>query len=415
MNHKSYKEHICAKVQQPARLASAAAAARAIRQKSAPFTTPNPETLTCSNPVGESDTTCSHEDGDDVPLAGDWYKFKDADDQLVCRGGSQVCNNYWNIQNVAAVCCSAGGSDQSVCYTLWYVLSTADTRVHDICCDGAQTCYQVTFQNVNTLSCRGNTVCQGGTADVAGNLYCDGQSIVNTAEAKSACFKFPITFGKEVAGNHDHCIVCKGDETCRDQDWSFPNGGNVDMLCTDLASSGLKNCRDMNLLFDKDACVELKCEGTETGSLGGRLPCDVLGVWKKSSTNPTVTCKCTGKCNKINTGSVPTGYSAVTCSKNDATKPGCGVTCSRDDTACCKGDPTKAKNQGHPNCGVGECTTSTTTGQLIGDPHIDTFDGQHYLLLKQGSFSFWRFSGSLSWCHTKGPKFQSVPMIRLWN
>eukprot|EP00438_Fugacium_kawagutii_P015792 Skav230680 [mRNA] locus=scaffold2202:19501:20818:- [translate_table: standard] len=27
-----------------------------------------------------------------------------------------------------------------------------------------------------------------------------------------------------------------------------------------------------------------------------------------------------------------------------------------------------------------------------GDPHIDTFDKQHYLLLKQGTFSLWRFS-----------------------
>eukprot|EP00435_Cladocopium_sp_Y103_P053499 s995_g17.t1 len=39
-------------------------------------------------------------------------------------------------------------------------------------------------------------------------------------------------------------------------------------------------------------------------------------------------------------------------------------------------------------------TTSTTTqGGGRGDPHITTLSGEHYLLLGQGSFSFWRFSG----------------------
>lgn len=32
---------------------------------------------------------------------------------------------------------------------------------------------------------------------------------------------------------------------------------------------------------------------------------------------------------------------------------------------------------------------------LIGDPHIDTLKGEHYLLLKQGTFSLWHLSGSL--------------------
>lgn len=39
-------------------------------------------------------------------------------------------------------------------------------------------------------------------------------------------------------------------------------------------------------------------------------------------------------------------------------------------------------------------TTSTTAlGAGEGDPHIHTLDGEHYLLLSQGSFSFWRYSG----------------------
>lgn len=38
-------------------------------------------------------------------------------------------------------------------------------------------------------------------------------------------------------------------------------------------------------------------------------------------------------------------------------------------------------------------TTTTTSGGGRGDPHIYTLGGEHYLLLGQGSFSFWRFSG----------------------
>lgn len=46
--------------------------------------------------------------------------------------------------------------------------------------------------------------------------------------------------------------------------------------------------------------------------------------------------------------------------------------------------------------GVRYCGTTTTTtpgGDVTGDPHIRTLDGNHYLLLNQGTFSLWRFSG----------------------
>jgi len=37
--------------------------------------------------------------------------------------------------------------------------------------------------------------------------------------------------------------------------------------------------------------------------------------------------------------------------------------------------------------------STSNVGSGDGDPHIHTFDGQHYLLLTQGSFMFWHFSG----------------------
>lgn len=42
------------------------------------------------------------------------------------------------------------------------------------------------------------------------------------------------------------------------------------------------------------------------------------------------------------------------------------------------------------------CETTTTTtpvGDVIGDPHIHTFEGEHFLLLNQGTFNLWRLSG----------------------
>lgn len=372
-----------------------------------------------------------------MPLTGNWYKFGDLDDQLVCRGGSQVCNNRWNIQDVAAVCCSAEGADQSVCYDLWYVLSTTNTRVHDICCDGLQTCYNFDFLNVNSLSCRGQDTCYNGDADIASNLYCDGQSLVNNAEAKNACYQFGIIFGQLQASNH--CITCKGDETCRSSDWKFPNGGNVQMSCSNLPAAGNLNCYDLNLFFDADACIYLDCNDGLSSPQGN--PCSQLAVLAKKSPAANVDCTCVGNCGGLRTTSPDTAYKVVNCS-TDGTGSTCGITCGIDDTACCKGDPTKAANGGHPRCGTGFCTTSTSstttttsesgqdpssgtttstttttttsTAQGAGDPHIDTFDGQHYLLLKQGSFSFWRFSGSLSWCQgTKVSQRTNDPLVEL--
>eukprot|EP00438_Fugacium_kawagutii_P009998 Skav223125 [mRNA] locus=scaffold470:32210:33745:+ [translate_table: standard] len=38
--------------------------------------------------------------------------------------------------------------------------------------------------------------------------------------------------------------------------------------------------------------------------------------------------------------------------------------------------------------------STTRSAEVEGDPHIDTFDNQNYLLLKQGTFSLWSYSGT---------------------
>jgi len=47
-------------------------------------------------------------------------------------------------------------------------------------------------------------------------------------------------------------------------------------------------------------------------------------------------------------------------------------------------------------------------GSDIGDPHINTMDGRHYLLLRQGTFMLWRFSGLST--QIPGAKVQSSPV-----
>lgn len=52
---------------------------------------------------------------------------------------------------------------------------------------------------------------------------------------------------------------------------------------------------------------------------------------------------------------------------------------------------------GHQVWQVVPTTTTTTTGAnaagVYGDPHIKTLDGKRYILLSQGTFSLWRYSG----------------------
>jgi hypothetical protein len=30
---------------------------------------------------------------------------------------------------------------------------------------------------------------------------------------------------------------------------------------------------------------------------------------------------------------------------------------------------------------------------VVGDPHIKTLDGRHYIMMSQGTFSIWRYHG----------------------
>ena len=162
---------------------------------------------------------------------------------------------------------------------------------------------------------------------------------------------------------------------------------------------------------------------------GSQVCKDLIVTYPNAGTSPQ--CKCTGSetlCNQISGNKV--GGTGKPC-PYDASHS-CGTNICDDPSTCCDGVSATANSPPQcNNCGCTAPTTSTSTttttpGQdpstatttstaiITGDPHIDTFDGQHYLLLKQGSFSFWRFAGSLSWCQgTKVSQRRNDPLVEL--
>ena len=55
-------------------------------------------------------------------------------------------------------------------------------------------------------------------------------------------------------------------------------------------------------------------------------------------------------------------------------------------------------------------STTTSTGGAIGDPHMSAIDGEKYLLLQQGSFNFWQFSGLDAEVHSPGTLLKKIPL-----
>eukprot|EP00438_Fugacium_kawagutii_P031726 Skav231802 [mRNA] locus=scaffold668:144677:145171:- [translate_table: standard] len=161
------------------------------------------------------------------------------------------------------------------------------------------------------------------------------------------------------------------------------------MLC-----DGFDACQDAAVTVGAGGCLSLTCNEGPTGGGGGNLQdgCDGMTV---DLSGGTALCVCGGTA----AGNCPAGCvtdGTVTCSGLPTSCPG---------SFCCTPDVFAAAWLDDPFDCAG-CTTTTTTSALEpsststagggGDPHMDTFDKQHYLLLQQGTFSLWRFSGPLS-------------------
>lgn len=315
------------------------------------------------------------------------YTFKDGNDFMTCKG-YQSCVNDWFVENVAAVCCSVASESGQSCKGIAKFTMTTDessSYTHDACCDGYQTCDgDSEFKGVNSMSCRAENACDDSTFELARNLYCSTTSLVSSKQGPSMCTGSTFTF---TAGGQ-HCLQCLGESVCLDSDFIFDVASEVSLYCVGkLACQGnvkitLKDNSKLFMVCDgEDSCkgsnvkVTLGQNSEILLTCKGSAACNSMDIDKGSGSK----CKCTDS----NSGDCP-----GSCSDDVDVQSVCAVDAA--DSACCAGNP--SKNGGHPDCA--ECSTTTTsTGGGGGDPHIDTFDGQHYLLLKQGSFSFWHFSG----------------------
>ena len=312
----------------------------------------------------------------------------------------------WLVTNVGAVCCSVANGGESCKNTASFTMTTdaESSCTSDACCDGEQTCDQAFFTDVNSMSCRGLNTCQDSVFSLARNLYCSSTSLVmdsgpgpysNVCDGSSTSFTF--------TASGPHCVQCFGDNVCQAATFTFSEASEVSMHC----KGDVDNCKSVKISLQDNSKLELVCDGSVACAsssteinLGGANSEMLLSCLNGGCSSDMVIntdggkCKCSSDVDS-------------TC-PDDCTCPGtnCQVNvpsvCSRDDpdTACCSDDGPNADQGGHPDCeqcgcGVSTTTSTTSTGGGGGDPHIDTFDGQHYLLLKQGSFSFWHFSGCL--------------------
>ena len=345
--------------------------------------------LLCLNEQAGSGQVC---EADTTPFA-----FQDSNDFMTCRG-YQSCVNEWFVTNVGAVCCSVANGGQSCKADASFTMTTDEESscTHDACCDGDQTCDSAFFTGVNSMSCRGLDACQASAFSLDRDLYCSSTSLVVNGGGvfNNVCDDSTFVFKK----GGDHCVQCLGDNVCTSSntDFTFQFLSQVSMNCV-----GGTTCNAATISLADGSKLRLVCDGSNTCkssivNLGG------------SNSQMLLTCL-NSACGDmdINRNGGDCQCTTDTCPSNCKCQVvGCEVNvpsvCSSDDpdTACCSGDGPNADQGGHPDCaqcgcGVSTTTSTTSTGGGGGDPHIDTFDGQHYLLLKQGSFSFWHFSGCL--------------------
>eukprot|EP00435_Cladocopium_sp_Y103_P073438 s288_g43.t1 len=356
------------------------------------------EAIGTSTATGEPARTCSITNGGT-------FKFKDANDYLTCKGRG-TCHNRWDVSNLGAACCSTDSLRS--CSRSQITFGDTGTCKHDLCCDGTDACWQSQFQKARRVSCRGQSACSenlqpdgsSGSIEVAENLYCNRESLVSSTvgpPCQLASFIF------NAAG--DHCVSCLGDLTCARSTLDFSGGGDGSITAE---CSGTSTCAGSSFDVAYNSDLYLRCKGqnacspiqntntivtmnNDGGSLAGTLHliCDGEDACKDMVVNrPGNVASC--NCQSLNGKVDGQGNVADNCPSNCNSASVSFPSNCAGDTACCAGD-SEAEDK-HPQCSKCDCT-EPTAGET-GDPHIDTFDGQHYLLLKQGSFSFWRFSGS---------------------
>ena len=308
-------------------------------------------------------------------------RLEDPNDYYECTKDSD-CNRV-NIQNVGAACCSG---DNTCAYSA-ISLAAGGTCTHDVCCSGINSCSgrdpgDMTMAGVSSLSCNGPSSCVNVAAPLSQDLFCTGntacgfgtfdfeageQCIVCSDENGAACREATFTISTPANSEDVTNALCTGDSACQESTWTVASGKKMRLYC-----EGDSSCRSISVTLESGSSLRLFCDGAGA--------CFDSTITKQSLAE----CQCT----KENDGQCPSGCT----SSVSIDRP---TRCAGEDTACCAA--------GCAACGCGETTTTTltTNGGAIGDPHMETLDGKHYMLLRQGTFSLWGFTGSLSQVRVK--------------
>ncbi|CAK8993093.1 unnamed protein product [Durusdinium trenchii] len=309
-----------------------------------------------------------------------FFTFSDSSNYLDCSG-RESCRVFWNVQNVGAACCS----DQNACHN--------EARIH-------------------SLFCADNGACDQIDAEITGDFYC---------QAKQGCGD--QTTGANKGGfafsSGDHSVTCNseggaGDDqgSCQKAAMTFGAGSNVKMTCT-----GFKACFKAELTLSSGTCLSLSCSGDNACA---DIQVDLNGG----------ACSCTGvNCPTTRRAGRDIPVCQATCAEADALSSTGSYCCagtsggkpdasSIDCSQCCPTVTTTAADPG-----------TTSTAASGGDPHIASFHGAHYTLLKDGSFKAWTFTRDTSF-HSKhglknakvdfqllakygGPKFETRGLLLL--
>ncbi|CAE7658630.1 ATG18A [Symbiodinium necroappetens] len=195
----------------------------------------------------------------------------------------QSCYNSVDIRGMGAVCCENGNPDGQTCYnTADFTLADRSTREAadtvcsgDMCCIGYQTCNTGKATNVGSLTCKGYQACYQYDFSLDGDLICDADAPTEcpgdsnhgvTCASSSTYFRFQPT------GDGTHCVQCKGQTSCKDANFEFPENASAYFFCAD--GEGGDACEAMVIKLAAGSCMEINLTD---GSGEGKITVDRSG------------------------------------------------------------------------------------------------------------------------------------------
>ncbi|CAE7336836.1 unnamed protein product, partial [Symbiodinium microadriaticum] len=144
----------------------------------------------------------------------------------------------------------------------------------DMCCIGYQTCYTGDATNVGSLTCKGYQACYQYDFSLDGDLICDADSPLECPDDNhgGTCASSATYFRFQPTGDGTHCVQCKGQTSCKDANFQFPEDSSVYFFCAD--GEGGDACEAMVIELAAGSCMEINLTA---GSGDGTITVDRSG------------------------------------------------------------------------------------------------------------------------------------------